>query len=140
MKTTTLIIYLLTISSSFVQGQVDSAKTTAKFELVKYYFVELKHGPNRSQTDSTEISKIQAGHMENIKKMSDDGFLLLAGPFGDEKGGGIIILNVNTFDEAKALCDKDPAIISGRLIADIRPWYTMKGAFTAETKLTTNNK
>ncbi len=140
MKTTALIIYLLAIFSSYIQGQTDSTKTTAEFELVKYYFVELKNGPNRSQTDSTEIYKIQAGHLENIKKLSEDGFLLLAGPFGDEKGGGIFILKVSTFEEAKALCDKDPAIISGRLIADIRPWYTIKGAFSAETKLPTNTK
>lgn len=132
MKKLTLSFYLFILFCSFIQAQNDTTKSVTKFELAKYYFVELKHGPNRSQTDSTEIAKIQAGHMDNIKKMSEEGFLLLAGPFGDKKGGGIFILKVDTFEEAKALCDKDPAIIAGRLVADIRPWYTVKGAFTSE--------
>lgn len=135
MKKLILFGFIILAYNSIAFAQQDSSSTAPKYELVKYYFVELKHGPNRNQTDSTEIANIQAGHLANINKMSEEGYLLIAGPFGDDKGGGIFILRVDSYEEAKALCDKDPAIIAGRLIADIRPWYTIKGAFTAEEKI-----
>jgi len=135
MKQTIYIILLFVFASSHGYAQTDTIKTKPAFELAKYYFVLLKHGPNRTGTDTTEINKIQAGHMANINDMAEKGYLLVAGPFGDDLGGGIFILKTETYEEAKALCDKDPAIISGRLIAEIRPWYTVTNTFTAENKL-----
>ncbi len=102
-----------------------------KFELVKYYFVMLMQGPNRTHPDSV-AQKIKAGHMANINKMAKDGKLLVAGPFADAKGGGIFILKVDTIEEGKKLIDDDPAVKEGRLIYEIRPWMTGKGTFTAE--------
>jgi uncharacterized protein len=102
-----------------------------KFELVQYYFVLLMKGPDRTQPDSV-AQKLQDGHMANINKMAKDGKLLCAGPFADEKGGGIFVLNIKTVEEGKKLLDGDPAVKAGRLIYEIRPWMTVKGTFTAE--------
>jgi len=101
------------------------------FELKQYFFVMLKKGPNRNQ-DSTMAMKIQEGHLKNITDLSNEGKLVCAGPFGDDEGGGILILNVATQEEAENLVIKDPAIISGRLIYEIRPWWTDKRTFTVE--------
>ena len=102
-----------------------------KFEMVQYYFVNLIKGPNRTQPDST-AKKIQAGHMANMEKMAADGKLICAGPYADDKGGGIFIISVKTIEEARALVDNDPAVKAGRLTYEIRPWMTAKGTFKNE--------
>jgi len=128
-----ILVFILFLSAiSFAQS--DTAKTEINPHLVKYYFVLLKHGPNRSETDTTKLNEIQAGHMANIQNLAKKGLLMLAGPFGDDKGGGIFILKTETYEEAENLCKQDPAIISGRLVAEIRPWYTVEGVFSAENK------
>ena len=93
-----------------------------------YYLVFLKTGPNRSQ-DSTTAAKIQEGHMAHLNKMAQDGKMCLAGPFLDDTEiRGICVYNVKSMDEAKQLAEEDPAVKSGRLVVEIHPWYSMKGA------------
>ncbi len=130
MKKILLIMLLAIAFPIFAENDSTNVDTTPK--LVKYYFVLLKHGPNRTETDSVKLMKIQEGHMAHINNMAEKGILMVAGPFGDEKGGGIFILKTETYEEAENLCNQDPAIISGRLVAEIRPWYTIKDTFKAE--------
>lgn len=121
-----LILFLLFVFVTNLIAQEENG-----FELKQYYFVILKKGPNRNQ-DSLQSQKIQEGHMKNVTDLSNEGKLVCAGPFGDEEGGGILILNVSTFDEAKLLVERDAAIISGRLVFEIRPWWTDKRTFSLE--------
>jgi uncharacterized protein len=89
----------------------------------QYVMAFLKAGPNTLQ-DSTERAQIQAGHMANIRRLADEGKLVLAGPFTD--GGtlrGIFIFDVQSIEEAEALVNTDPAVISGRLVMELHPWY-----------------
>lgn len=113
--------------STFSQSN-DSANTKPVYEMKQYYMVLLKSGTNRNH-DSTEVKKIQAGHMAHISKMAEDGVLDIAGPFAD-KGElrGIFILNVKTHEEADELCKQDPAVISGRLNYEIKPWWAAKNS------------
>lgn len=93
------------------------------WEMKQYFFVMLSKGPNRAQ-DSTTAAKLQEGHMANINSMHEAGKLCIAGPFGDDGNWrGIFILDVKTMEEAKALIDKDPAVIAGRLKYEIHPWW-----------------
>lgn len=105
-----------------VYAQNDSTKPENQIRL--YYFVLLKAGPNRNQ-DSVTAAKIQAGHMANIGRLYRDGKLKVAGPFGDDTGGwqGIFIFDCPK-EELETLLKTDPAIAAGRLIYEIRPWYT----------------
>jgi len=119
------------VLSSYTFSQVKKEGSEPKHEMVQYYFCILMKGPNRTHPDSV-AQKIQAGHMANITKMAEEGKLLCAGPFLDEKGGGIFILNVKTEDEARKLIENDPAVKSGRLAYELRPWMTAKGTFKNE--------
>jgi uncharacterized protein YciI len=93
-------------------------------QIKKFWFVLLKAGPQRNQ-DSVSASKIQAGHMANIKRLYDLGKLKVAGPFEDDTlAQGIFIFDCDSENEVKALLITDPAIKAGRLIFDIHPWYT----------------
>lgn len=103
-----------------------------EFKLVQYYFVELIRNNDRPDLDSASVMKIQEGHMNNMKEMAQAGKLLCAGPFGDERGGGIWVLKTESLEVAKELCENDPAVINNRLKYDIRPWWTSEGTFSLE--------
>ncbi len=88
-----------------------------------YVMAFLKAGPKRDQDEAT-TEQLQAAHLNNIKRLADEGKLVIAGPFldgGDLKG--IYIFNVETIEEAKALTESDPAIQAGRLVMELHPWY-----------------
>lgn len=88
-----------------------------------YVMAFLKSGPNRDQ-DSLEAIKLQRAHLDNIKRLADEGKLVVAGPFlDDSEVRGIYIFNVSTVEEAEALTKTDPAIKAGRLVMELHPWY-----------------
>jgi len=93
------------------------------YGMKKYVMALLKEGPNRI-TDSLKAAELQRAHLKNIIRLANEGKLLVAGPFLDDKEvKGIFIFNVETIEEAKALTESDPAIKSGSLIMELRPWY-----------------
>jgi len=80
----------------------------------RYIMAFLKAGPNRNQ-DSTLAAEIQRGHQENIRRMAENGDLILAGPFLDDgEIRGIYIFNVTSIEEARKLTETDPAIQAGK--------------------------
>ena len=94
-----------------------------EYGMKMYVFVMLKTGTNTS-TDKAAKDKAFEGHMKNIQKMADSGKLAVAGPF--ENGGnnrGIFILNVTTFEDAKALLEADTAIKEKYLEPEYTLWY-----------------
>lgn len=104
-------------------------KEKPKYEMKTYFLVLLKKGPMRSQHDSTTIQQIQAAHLANIERLASEGKIDIAGPFlhdGDLRG--VFIFNSSSYEEVKALCDTDPAIKAGRLVAEIYPWFAAKGS------------
>lgn len=126
MKKTIIIITILLFSSSaFAQ---EKNKIEEKYEMKTYYLVFLKKGPNRSQ-DSVTTHKLQEQHIAHLDKMANEGKLDICGPLlenGDIRG--ICIYNVTTKEEAEKLANQDPMIKAGRLIAEIHPFYSAKGA------------
>ena len=123
-----LIVLFLVTSSIYTYGQDTQGNPPS--EIVKYYFVELITNPDRPELPKAEVDSIQMAHMANIGRMVEEKKLMLAGPF--EGGGGIFILKVNSMEEAEQLAARDPAVKAGRLLTEIRPWYTAKGMFASE--------
>jgi len=123
--------FIFLFSISFLSAQVyENSKKKSKDEpglesLVKqYWFVMLTKGANRTQ-DSATAARIQAGHLANINRLYYSGKLKVAGPFGDDGNWmGIFIFDCETKEEVEKLLLTDPAIESGRLEFDIRPWWT----------------
>lgn len=102
-------------------------KEKPKYEMKTYQMVFLYKGPNRNQ-DSIEAMRIQKEHLNNIQRLSDEGKLIVAGPFlDDEDLRGIFIFDVESEAEVKELVETDLAIQTGRLRYEIRPWMTAKG-------------
>jgi uncharacterized protein YciI len=97
-------------------------------KLKQYYFVMLVKGPVRDQSEKM-VRKIQIGHLENIKRLTDLGKIKLAGPFmDDDDWRGIFIMDCTTLEEVQSLLKTDPAITSGRLTYIAHPWGAEDGA------------
>jgi uncharacterized protein YciI len=121
-------LYFFVLSCILVSHDVlAQEKEAPKYEMKTYQMVFLFKGPNRNQ-DSVEAMRIQKEHLSNIQRLADEGKLIVAGPFLDDKDlRGIFIFDVESEAEVKELVETDLAIQTGRLRYEIRPWMTAKG-------------
>jgi uncharacterized protein YciI len=88
-----------------------------------YQFVLLKTGPNKDTTKALRRTAFQ-GHFANIQRLSEEGKLLLAGPFsGEGAWEGLFIFNTKSKEEAEQWAQSDPAIRAGYLSAEVHPWF-----------------
>lgn len=95
------------------------------FGMKIFYLVILKTGTNKT-TDQTIITESFRGHMSNIKRLVDEGKMIVAGPLGKNENSyrGIFILdNINSLEEANEILNTDRAIEIGLLDYDIYEWY-----------------
>ncbi|MDZ7685321.1 MAG: YciI family protein [Gammaproteobacteria bacterium] len=91
--------------------------------MAHYVIAFLKAGPDRDKPKD-EAARLQRAHLDNIQRLAEEGKLLLAGPFlGEGELRGIYIFDVQSVEEARALAESDPAIQSGWLVMELRPWY-----------------
>lgn len=94
-----------------------------EYGMRSYVMALLKSGPNRDQ-DSATRSALQRAHLDNIKRLAEEGKLVMAGPFLDDSEiRGIYIFAVSTIEEAEELTLTDPAVKAGSLIMELHPWY-----------------
>jgi uncharacterized protein YciI len=98
------------------------------YEMTTYYVALLYRGPNWSAEETPERQRIMQGHLANIGRLAEEGKLILAGPFQDGTDlAGLFVFQVASLEEAKALCDTDPAVQARRLRVELHPWYSAKG-------------
>ena len=113
-------------SLGFETFEMTDGDTT--YLMKKYFIVYLKKGPIQDHSPD-EASKIQEGHRANMKKLAADGSLCIAGPMADDGNiRGIMILSVPTLQEVERMVAKDPAVIAGRLIMEVQPFWAAKGS------------
>ena len=91
----------------------------------QYVFATLLTGPNDAMiTDEAERQELFAGHFSNMKRLGEEGKLVLAGPFMDAPPKrGLFILNVETIEEARALVQTDPSIAAGIFKVEFAKYY-----------------
>jgi uncharacterized protein YciI len=110
--------------------QAETAKAAPALPpgMKQYWFVLLKKGPKRDHP-ADEAQRLQAGHMANMQTYADRGILHIAGPMMDDGDiRGIFILDAPDRAGAEAMCNDDPAVQAGRLLCEIHPWMSQKGA------------
>lgn len=132
----TFILIVCTSCTSSTSSSMEEVATVETYDSVlanrlgadeygmhQYVMAFLKKGPNRS-LDSADAMNLQLAHLDNIRKMANEGKLVLAGPFLDTgEIRGIYIFDVTTIEEAEALTNTDPAIKAGSLVMELKPWY-----------------
>lgn len=91
----------------------------------KYMFVFLNDNPAKEDLSMAEMDSIQGAHLDNIKRMTLENKLLLAGSL--EGDGVIFVLNTQSAKEAREWLNKDPAVNAGRYYIEILPWNIRYG-------------
>src|SRR5688500_3614289 len=120
---TLILILFSTISMAQEKNIIEQ-----KYEMKTYYLVFLKKGPNRSQ-DEAAVKQLQEQHMAHLDKMASEGKMDICGPLMDDQDiRGICVYNVPTKEEAEKLANEDPMVKAGRLMVEIHPFYSAKGA------------
>ena len=76
---------------------------------------------NFAENMTPEESKIMEEHFSYLKSLLETKLLLLAGPCVDG-AFGVIILNVDSFEDAEKLIKKDPAVKANIMTAEIHPF------------------
>lgn len=114
------------------QVKIDSAMVEdGPTEMAEYFIVFLRRGPKWTAEMTPEIEKVLEGHFANIKKLTDAGKLVLAGPFsgqgGDSALAGLFIFRVDSIEEAIRLAEQDPGVQAGRFTFEAVTWYGPKG-------------
>jgi len=101
----------------FASGAEDN--TTAQ-----YFFVLRRRPPNPPQLSQQAGEQLQDAHMSNIRKMYNEGKLVIAGPFVDDTElRGIFVLRALSARQAQDWANQDPAVRAGRLQAEVHgPW------------------
>lgn len=85
--------------------------------------VFLQPGPNWNHSKSVREQAFWDEHARFVDDLFARGVILIAGPFEPEGTGALVILNVNTPEEAHAIYDRDPWKQQGILhVAEARKW------------------
>ncbi|MBX3637991.1 MAG: hypothetical protein KF683_21680 [Rubrivivax sp.] len=89
----------------------------------RYVLVILKTGP-RPMAPGPARDEMFRGHFANMKRLSAEGKLALAGPLdGVEGRRGIFVMAVADVAEARALTETDPVIVNGEMVAEYHRYY-----------------
>ena len=88
-----------------------------------YVLVILKTGPQRVPA-GPERDAMFAGHFANMKELSAQGKLALAGPFDGADGWrGLFVFAVGDIEEARRLVATDPVVAKGEMVAEFHKYY-----------------
>lgn len=123
-----VILFLLCITTGLYAQKYD-AKLAGQLGadergMKNYILAILKTGKYVPETKA-ERDSLFGGHFRNIEKLSNEGKLVVAGPFGKNKlqYRGLFILNVSTIEEANQLLLTDPTVKSGIFEVEVLSWY-----------------
>lgn len=89
-----------------------------------YMLVILKTGTAKIEDKAVRDSLFKT-HFANMNKLSDEGKLVVAGPFGknDHNFSGLFIMNTDSAEEARKWMEGDKTITEKIFEVDIIPWY-----------------
>jgi uncharacterized protein YciI len=83
----------------------------------------LRPGPNWDSAKGVREQQLWDEHAQFVDDLFARGLIRLAGPFAPEGTGALVILNVDTADEARAIYANDPwARQQILLTADAKEW------------------
>jgi uncharacterized protein YciI len=80
-------------------------------------------GPNWNPAKAVREQELWDEHAQFVDELFDQGLIMLAGPFAPEGTGALVILNVESTDEARRIYAKDSwAHRQILLTADAKEW------------------
>ncbi|MBW2462650.1 MAG: hypothetical protein JRH11_13455 [Deltaproteobacteria bacterium] len=89
-------------------------------------FVLLVANPDAEKIPDAEVLRYQKLHRAHLKAMSEEGKMLVAGPFSDQADPtlrGLCLYDVGSIEEARRLAEADPAVVAGRMRVQVMTWW-----------------
>ena len=83
--------------------------------------------PDAPALDEAAAAVLQDAHLAHLAELHAQGYLLAAGPLGDNQFRGLSILSVDP-ERARELKEADPAVVAGRFSIKVMPWMVPGGA------------
>ncbi|HAZ12910.1 MAG TPA: hypothetical protein DCY86_08995 [Bdellovibrionales bacterium] len=119
-KTTKKIsLFLFTLMSLiYIGGSMSVAQNQPPVRYVVFH----KPGPQWQQGVDFRQQPGVRDHVQHYMKLYQDGKLALGGPFLDNSGGMMVPVEGTTLEEIQSFAETDPAVKSGLLVIEIRPW------------------
>ncbi|MEO0607155.1 MAG: YciI family protein [Pseudomonadota bacterium] len=107
-----------------VLAEADQLDTGMGAEL--YFYITLPEVPFE------EIVEVLPAHMDFVHTIEDGGIMVMGGqitPEGlaDAGGRGLIVIRADSFEEARAIADRDPMHVSGVRRYDLYKWNVNEG-------------
>jgi uncharacterized protein YciI len=99
----------------------------AAMQFDRFTVVLLVQRPDAPVLDEAAATALQDAHLAHLAKLHEEGYLLAAGPLGDDQFRGLSILNVDP-ERARELKEADPAVQAGRFSLKVMPWMVPGGA------------
>ena len=81
---------------------------------------------DRPELPKEELMRLQKLHLAHLTRMGEEGKMLAAGPFGDQKDPayrGLCLYDVGSVEEARRLAEADPAVVAGRMRVEVMTWW-----------------
>ncbi|MDX1583301.1 MAG: hypothetical protein R3338_06835 [Thermoanaerobaculia bacterium] len=140
MRVTTFLLILLFIAGTVAAGEAKETTREAAppAEFDEYYMVFLMRPEQPRDYGEERNAELQRQHLGHLSWLREEGYALVAGPFGADEGDamrGIVLLRGDLEPErARELAEMDPRVKAGQLRVDVRPWFTAKGALAFPLK------
>jgi uncharacterized protein len=96
-------------------------------ECDRFSLVLLVKADNVGAQSDGAVDEIQDAHMSHLADLHDSGYLLAAGPLGDDHYRGAVLLRADP-GTAREMMRNDPAVQAGRFDLLVLPWMVPGGA------------
>ncbi|MES2725576.1 MAG: YciI family protein [Bacteroidota bacterium] len=129
--TTTILGLLLLVLTAYGQSapqteQTPKPKQTANKQSKFIYVLKLTPTYQNEANWTDETRKIVTAHFNQLKKLKEDGQVILAGKTDYTKDNpanfGIVIFNAENLEAAKKLMNSDPAVMQNIMTAELHPF------------------
>lgn len=95
-----------------------------------HFFVFLRRPAGAPVLDDATAAALQSAHMANIRRLYEEGHLVMAGPFLDDTAlRGVFVFRTSDPSVARDWLASDPAVQAHRLAGDIHPFSASANAF-----------
>ena len=113
-------------------NEAEAYELASSMDRAIYYVYLLKKGPTWSPDSTPEIAALQEAHLSNLRRLGEEGKLVLNGPLLDSfqlNGAirGIGVLKAKSLAEAHEWISTDPMVKVGRLVFELHAWMISKG-------------
>jgi uncharacterized protein YciI len=110
----------------------EAQELARSMDMLVYYLYLLKKGPTWSPDSTPEIDALQEAHLANLRRLREEGKLVLNGPLLDsfQLSGeirGIGVLKASSLAQAQEWISTDPMVKVGRLVFELHAWMIEKG-------------